>query len=176
MHLFLAIELPDTVKRQLYDQILSLQREYRQLNWVPQENYHITIHFFGEVENSKELIKKLEELLYDSSSFYLYAFGADLFIHDKIHLYINFNREKKLEEIADKVRYTFQEQDNMKYMPHLTIARYKVPSKQQYLLLKKKLHQLSIDLEIGVKKVVLFESISGRKNPIYKKIKEFKLT
>jgi 2'-5' RNA ligase len=175
MRLFLAIDLTQEARDSLNEQIEVLYREYRQFHWTPKENYHITLHFFGEVDNYKELVPKIEEALFEVRPFHLFPFEFDLFIQKKITLYLGFHREKRIEQIVKNVRDVFAPDEKTKYVPHLTIARYKIPSKQQYLLLKKKLLNLPIDLMLEVKKVTLFESINAGKFPIYKKLHSFKL-
>lgn len=173
MRLFLAIEPPPKVKKHIFEQLEVLYEEYKQFSWTPPENYHITIHFIGESEDAKYIIKKVETALYDAPSFYLFSQSAELFIQKKITLYISFQREKKLEGVADSIFDIFVPGTKLKFVPHLTVGRYKIPSKQQYLLLKKKMFNLPLDVEFEVRKVVLFDSIVTGKYPHYKKIHEF---
>lgn len=175
MRLFLAIDPPPKIKKHIFDQLKTLYKEYRQFSWTLPEDYHITLHFIGDSEDVKDIIKKVETALYDASSFYLFSQNAELFIHKKITLFISFQREKKLESVVDSIRNIFAQDTGIKFIPHLTVARYKIPSKQQYLLLKKKMFNLPIDIEFEVKKVVLFESVIMGKNPHYKKVHEFEL-
>lgn len=176
MQLFLAIELTTEIKEQLHEQLLPLEREYPQFIWVPKTNYHLTIEFFGEVEYPEALKRKIEDLLYDQDEFYLYAQGLDLFMSTKITIYLNFMRQKELEGLVDKVRNDFvTATPRKKFLPHLSLSKYKIPSKQQYLALKKKLERFEVDLEIPVKEVVLFQSLLGNRFPEYKKIAAFPL-
>lgn len=172
MRLFLAVELPDGVKKSLSDQLSLLRREYPQLSWVPKENYHITIEFFGEVDYPERLRRKIEDVLYDQESFYLYAYQLDIFIGNKITLYLNFMRQKTLERIAKRIRteVVVEQKERKKFMIHLSLARAKIPSKQQYFVLKKRLEKTEVDLEFPVDHLVLYESILGEKAPVYKKI------
>lgn len=166
MRLFLAIDLPKKVKHSLEEQIAPLKKEYPQFEWVKEKNYHITVHFFGEVMDVEKLVKRLEEYVFDQESFYLYSFGADLFINHRIVPYISFRREKKLETIAKRIK------GNAKYVPHLTLARSRVPSKQQYFVLKKRMGRLNVDISFQVKNLVLFQSILGGRYPEYKIVKK----
>ncbi len=179
MRIFLAVEIPENIKQKLFQQITPLRRDYPQLSWVPPENYHITIHFFGEVDNVKKLSEKIKDVLYDAESFPMFSLGTGIFIDRKILLYADFQRAKKLEELAEKIKsITEPTQSNShryKFIPHLTLARYKIPSKQQYLLMKKKLEQFEIDLEFPVDHVTLYQSILDAQAPIYNKIVDFPL-
>jgi 2'-5' RNA ligase len=180
MRLFLAIELPDEVKKQIAESLIDLQEEYPQFRWVTANNYHITIYFFGEVCDLKKIEKmkkNITDLLYDQESFHLYSTNADLFIHDKIVVYLNFRREKKLENLAEKIseRFGSRPGNHKKFVPHLTLARCRIPSKQQYFVLKKRLGKIKIDVEFPVDKVYLYESTNVGDKPVYNKIAEFPL-
>ncbi|MBI2049773.1 RNA 2',3'-cyclic phosphodiesterase [Candidatus Roizmanbacteria bacterium] len=158
MRLFLALDLPKETKRKLSDQINSLQKGYPHFRWVGEDNYHITLLFFGDQFKTPYLIRKIQDAVYDSSEFYLYSLHADLFLRGKIILYLAFRRNKELESIVHKIKENLAMDTAKKFVPHLTLGRYKVPSKQQYLHLKKKLRNLVFDIEFRVPKLILFNS------------------
>ena len=176
MRLFLAIELSDKIKKEIDDQLLEIKKAYPQFQWVPSDNYHITVYFFGEISDPKKIINKLEQVLYDKELFYFYSTSVDLFIHHKITIHLNFRREKKIEKINDSIKETFKISENSaRFIPHLTLARYKIPSKQQYFVLKKKLAKVIVDVSFKINKLVLFKSILDGSQSVYKKIHTFKL-
>lgn len=177
MRLFLAIDPPKDVKLSINDQLTFFKKEYPQFEWTPIGNYHITLHFFGDVLDDKKVFLQLEELLYDQELFYLYSLNADMFTKHKITMYLNFRREKRLEEIVKRIKNKFYlpEQRIERYIPHLTFAHFRIPSKQQYFVMKKKISKLNLDISFPVRKLFLFESILGGRNPIYKKIHTIKL-
>ncbi len=177
MRLFLAIDLPDQTKEELEGELEGIRREYPQFSWVSPENYHITIHFFGETDKVEKIKKKTEDLLYDQESFYLYATNAGLFINSKIVIYLNFRKERKLEGLVKKIKKGFDHEfeNKKKFVSHLTLARCRIPSKQQYFVLKKRLEKIKIDLSFQVDKIILFQSVLGGKKPTYNKIAELKL-
>jgi 2'-5' RNA ligase len=177
LRLFLAIEIPEEIKHQFEKQVLPLRRDYPEFAWILPHNYHVNIINLGDVPETRleKLSEKIETALYDAPSFHMFSLGTDLFIDQKIELYVDFQRAKKLEELELKLAQQFVPNINYKYTPHLTIANYKLPSKQQYYLLKKKLHNMEISTEFEVKSISLFESILTKKVPIYNKIAEFPL-
>ncbi len=176
MRLFLAIELSDKIKKEIDDQLLEIKKAYSQFQWVPANNYHITVYFFGEISDHKKIINKLEQVLYDKELFYFYSTSVDLFIHHKITIHLNFRREKKIEKINDSIKEIFKISENSaRFIPHLTLARYKIPSKQQYFVLKKRLAKVAVNVSFKINKLVLFESILGGSQSVYKKIYTFKL-
>lgn len=177
MRLFLAIDLPERIKKSLNSQLENLKLEYPQFNWVGKDNYHITLYFFGNTDKTEKIIKKLKDILYDQESFYLYSTDTDLFMRNQIVIYLNFRRERKLEQLAKKVKESFSQEyvTQNKFVPHLSLARCRIPSKQQYFVLKKRLARMNIDIDFPVNKIILFQSLLGRRKPVYKKIEEFPL-
>lgn len=175
MRLFLAIELPVEIKEKIEKAILSLKREYPQFSWVDKENFHITLYFYGEISRPEKIVKRLKERLYQQPSFYLYFRSGDLFLNQKITLYLNFLREKKLESLVEQIKSPSHIKNKQKFIPHLTIARAKKSSKQQYLHLKKKLEKINLELSFLVNKITLFQSILTGKKPVYKEIVQIPL-
>lgn len=175
MQTFLAIDIPKTVKSQIEDKLEGLIREYPHFRWVASENYHITLHYFGFTKDLLGTIQKIEDSLYEGEPFYLYSLQGDLYIRNQIVLFISFKREKKLEDLVSKTKYSFGVKEKFKFSPHLTIGRFKIPSKQQYLALKKKLHKLKVEINFPVNKISLFQSVLSHNKPLYKKLHTFSL-
>ncbi|MDX8047469.1 RNA 2',3'-cyclic phosphodiesterase [Gracilibacillus sp. S3-1-1] len=51
-HYFIAIELDAKTKKWLYDNQQAIKHHFHFKNWVEEEDFHITLHFFGAVESS----------------------------------------------------------------------------------------------------------------------------
>ncbi len=174
MRLFLAIDLPEAVKKELDDQLLPLRNKHPGFNWVTSENFHITIHFFGETHKEKEIGERIRDLMYDIPSFQMYSGDLDSFVQHKILLYLNFRRQKTLEELAKRLRDDLSLPEK-KFVPHLTLSRSALSSKQQYFTLRNEMEKLPVDIEFSVKSIYLFQSILSGKTPVYEKVEEFKL-
>lgn len=179
MRTFLAIDIPTPIQEKLAKQLSELKEDYQQFSWVSPENFHITLQFFGEVENIEKLKKKIETAVYDIPAFHMFSQGADVFIHHKIVLHVLFQRQKIVEELVERVRNAVGQVEHYsqqyKFVPHVTIARSKIPSKQQYFHLKKKLERMDIDIDFPVNKIFLYQSILESQAPVYKKLVEFPL-
>ncbi|OGK62145.1 2'-5' RNA ligase [Candidatus Roizmanbacteria bacterium RIFOXYB2_FULL_38_10] len=177
MRLFLAIDIPQTIKTSLSQQLNDLQKKHAVFNWVQEQNYHMTLQFFGETQKIKEIIDKIKIALFEQEQFYLYATHLDLFMDKRIIIYVDFNREKSLEQLIKNVRSTFEEEfyETKKFTPHITVSRSSIPSKQQYFHLQKKIRMRNIELEFQVTELSLFESIQNGKKSHYRKIKTFPL-
>lgn len=179
MRLFLAIEIPDAAKRKYARQLQDLHRDYPYFQWVDPERYHITLFFFGEQETSARLEKQIEQLVFDlqPKPFELYGFAADVFMKGKLLIYANFHTCKPLQDLVFGMKPTlglYEEMDT--FIPHMTIATYKIPSKQQYLLIRKKLNQLRFDVEFPVADLVLYEATMDEGKPAYKVVARYPLS
>lgn len=175
MRLFLAINLPGAVKEKISRSLKDIKNEYKDLRWVGIDNYHITVHFFGDTKDIDKIVPKIEDSLFSAYSFYMYSSQCKLHLKRKVFAFLGFQRNKELEKIAFDIGITFNSQIKIKYVPHLTLARYRIPSKQQYLLLKKKFSNINIDISFKVNKLTLFDCVNHDTKPEYKIIKEFKL-
>ncbi len=178
MRLFLGIELPPKAKRLLEKQLTEYKMEYRDINWIPEDNLHITLHFFGEVDEADLGVvkEKLESVLYDTHAFYLFSLGTDLSINKfNLRLFVEIKRDKKMDQLVDRVNELFPITKKNEFSPHISLAKYRIPSKQQYYLMKKKLQRTRVDIEIPVLSVFLYNSDIRGKVPVYTKLAEFPL-
>ena len=158
MKLTLKIELTDETKHQIVDQLANFRKKYPQFQWEKIENYNILVYSFGEFSNKKSTIEKIETALFDKNLFYLYAFEVALTIGNNIVLYLDFRREKEIERISQSIKEISSSMESSeKYVPRLTLAKYKIPSKQQYFVIKKRLSNLEVDVSFKVNKLSLFE-------------------
>lgn len=175
MRYFLGIDLPTEAKKTITHQLKNFRKDYPYFSYVNEENYHITLHYLGD-DISKDAVKPaVENVVFDTPEFQLYANTGDIFINYKITMFITFLREKTLDTLVENIRTQLQVQDQKKFVPHLTFARYKLPSKQQYFLVKKKLEQMKFDFYFAVNSIYLYESKLTRGQPVYEKLEEFKL-
>lgn len=168
MKLSLKIELSDKTKNEITNQLSDLKKTYPQFQWETPKNYNILVHSFGEISDPKSTINRLETTLFDKKLLHFYAYEVSLTVQNKITLYLDFRREKEVERISKSIKNEFQiTQSSEKYVSRLTLANYKIPSKQQYFVIKKRLANLDIDLSFKINKLSLFEGD--------KKIHTFKL-
>lgn len=154
----LLIELSDETKKQIEDKLTEFKKVYPQFQWVRPENYTILIHNFGEFSDKKSTIDRLEKALFDKNSFYLYVLEVVMTIQNNITIFLEFRREKEIERISDSVKQEFSRlQVAEKFIPIIRLATYKIPSKQQYFVIKKRLSNLEMDVSFKVGKLSLFE-------------------
>ena len=70
---FIAIEIPETIKKSVLDIIDSLRKSGADVKWVSDENIHITLQFLGETEESliPDIKGALDKILATYSPFYI---------------------------------------------------------------------------------------------------------
>jgi 2'-5' RNA ligase len=177
MNIFLAAELPQEAIQKILEQTEKLRNEYPDFNWVPPENYHVAIYHVGDVSDKKIplVIEHVENALYAVDRTHAYALAVEMSIDKNIVLYVTLQRNKRLEEMYKIMNDLFEDARKKPYIPHITIGRYKIPSKQQYFHLKRKLANLDVELDFPIHEIHLLQSISRPKNPIYNKVKTFSL-
>ncbi len=168
MKMQLKIELSEETKKEIVDQLADFRKLYPQFQWEKTENYNILVHSFGEFSNKKTAIEKIETALFDKNLFYLYSFEVALTIGNNIVLFMDFRREKEIERISESIkRISSRLESSEKFVPKLILAKYKIPSKQQYFVIKKRLSNIDVDISFKVNKLSLFEG--------EKRIRVFKL-
>lgn len=167
MRLFLAIDLPNEVKQELANQLEPLKKEYPDFKWVPPENYHITLLFFGDQYPADTIKKRVENVTYDTRSFYLFSGEKGLFMKNGLSLHLRFLKSHPIEQLVKRIKKEMNIVDDLTFYPHLTVARYRIPSKQQYLLLKKKWLKSKVDIEFPIPQITLYESVIEKNVPIY---------
>lgn len=179
MRVFLAIDIPSEIKKKITRLTESIRNYYPHYNWVSEENYHITLYFFGEVDENKisKIKSRVKNEIWDMKPFYLFSKSLGVFSNKKHILYIDFYREKNLEYLTKKLKKSFNNDDKNKsqYLPHLTLARGKRSSKQQYFALVKKLKKVDVKINFYINKIILYQSIIKSTKPIYKPLCQFNL-
>jgi 2'-5' RNA ligase len=128
---FIAVRIPESVKKAVAEAIDALRKSGADVKWVPAENIHITLKFLGSTDES--VIEEIKESLYRRASAYRPFFvgisGTGYFpagrrprvvwvgIEDGGHL-ANIQRDVEKE----MVRFGYPEEDRP-FSPHLTIGR-----------------------------------------------------
>ena len=65
MRTFIAIELEEEIKAHLAEVQAETQKLCRKGNYVPKDNFHITLHFLGEIEEDD--IEYLQDAMYETA-------------------------------------------------------------------------------------------------------------
>jgi 2'-5' RNA ligase len=169
IRLFVAIEFPEELRRRLA-MIATGPREAR---WVPEENFHLTVRFIGEVNEDAmhEIVPALGEVL--SEPFELTLAGAGHFESGgRVRtLWVGVEKNPSLVALRDRIESALVRAglspERRKFAPHITIARFNngSPSTAHAWLAANSMFRA---MPFPVEEFVLFSSVKGRNGSIYR--------
>ena len=174
MRLFLAFDLPESVREEISQAFTPYVEKYPHLKWVPPENYHITLIFIGEVpahyvESIGEPLSKLAGS-YKPFQFSLDGWGT--FPAGKPFfnvLWVGLKYEERLVEFHRKVMRITGIYEHRPYKPHITVAR----SGRRKIPFEENVKLRSTKFTVG--ELVLFRSLLKKEGPKYVPIRKFPL-
>ncbi len=172
MRVFISIDMPETVKREIKKIQEKLPEFYGKKTEI--ENLHLTFKFLGEIDENKveEIKRKLKEIKFNKFEAEINSIGvfSEKFIRI-IWLHLT-NCEDLQKEIDEKLRDLFEKEK--RFMSHLTIARVKsIRDKRKFLEEINKIKTSKI--KFLVESFKLKESTLTEKGPIYNIIEEYNL-
>lgn len=180
---FLAIEIPKTILKRIEEVQKDLKSSNADIKWVNPENIHLTVKFFGNIDESKiePIVKSVEKIIGSYSSFYIRLKGVGSFPNLKTPkvIWIGVLDEKGiLSQFQDQLEKAFKtlgfEAERRSFHPHLTLGRMKSFKEKEGLLKRMEKFKEDDFGEFKVEKVVLFKSDLTRQGPIYTALKEIK--
>ncbi len=174
---FLAIPLPNEVKRALHEVQEVLAREGRRIKWVAPENLHITLSFLGDVERSK--IPAIKEACQLAAAglhpFKLQPKGTGVFpspLRPRV-FWAGLSGEVSLlrglhERLKEQLNGLGFSPDDKEFKAHITIARARgaVSKKTIASFLEFQFEALSFEVE----RISIFSSTLRLQGPIYKEL------
>ncbi len=132
---FIAINLDEKLKRDLYHATEELRDMKCDVKWVPMENLHITLKFLG--DTPEECIPKISERLAVASGsrtpFRMKLHAAGVFPDRRrpTVVWIDILDSRELIKLYNKVEESLVtigfKEDNKPFTPHLTIGRVRSP-------------------------------------------------
>lgn len=176
MRLFIAIPIPDSVKKQL----IELQQPIRNVRWQQEDKMHLTLHFLGETDKdrAKRVQEKLDQI--EHSAFSLTIEGLGYFPeggNPKV-LWAGIKENKSLYELQKTVENSCTslgfEAEDRPFKPHITLARMSRVSKDDIASLIDNHKDFRI-ADIPVKEFALYESQLDSDGAVYDKLKIFQL-
>lgn len=182
MRLFIAIEIPEEIKKFLY-QLISLETSLDGVNIVKKENFHITLKFLGEVKESliTSITNTLKEISSKFSPFTLKITHPGAF-PDKFKprvIWMGTENTDTLKEIAKSIDEKMEsfgfKREERDFQSHITLARVKNFHNGKYLFEKvaKRFSVESSQPQILVKEFVLMKSTLTPKGSIYDVLQRF---
>lgn len=126
MRLFMALQIPREIKRQISDRLRPLFG-IKNMRWTPEESLHMTLHFLGEEDRSKvaDIERFMDDIAKENRPFSLSLNGGGVFpAQGKPRVFwVGVTGEVTyLENLASQLSAGFPKEDR-KFKPHLTVAR-----------------------------------------------------
>lgn len=174
MRLFIAIELPDEVKRQL----AGMRRDIAGVRWVVPEQLHLTMLFLG--DQTEETVQQLNAVLSGIrvEPFELEISRTGCFPNARFPrvLWVGFMPQPELTRLAERIRAAVEScgivLEKRSFSPHITLARVKQPGAGAVTgFLSQTI--CSKSPPIYVSQFVLFQSCLTQQGAIHKPIRRF---
>ena len=152
IRIFIALELPEEVKKEIKEIQRRLVIKDAKIRWVSKENTHLTLKFLGSVEGSlmPDIYESIEKSSKSFHSFQLNLSGAGLFPErgrPKIIWAGIGGQTSDLESLAEECDSAIHQigfkKENRKFRPHVTIGRIKRLSGAEDL--SRRLDDLEVD-------------------------------
>jgi 2'-5' RNA ligase len=199
MRLFIAVELPEEVRRKIANLIKELKETGAGVKWVEADNLHITLKFLGWVEDQRleDLESWVVKAVTKTGGFKAKFEGTGAFPPGKNPrvLWVGINEGgKELKKIADSLEGTLARggyrSEEREFSAHLTLGRVKDKAPRQdcdelsrvargegvdKLIEKIEQHRDASFGEAWIDSIAIMKSTLTPKGPVYDKIKEVKL-
>ena len=132
MRVFVAIDVPDDVRRALGDLIATLEKTCRGARWMHTEAMHITLKFIGEV--NEETVKRIRNAMAGvraAGPIEIHFRGTGFFpnaSHPRV-FWAGIEAPPTLAELAADIEQSLEPlgipREDRAFKPHLTLARFK---------------------------------------------------
>lgn len=185
---FLAIDLPLELKKKLSEVKKVELPERIRGKWVETENFHLTLHFFGNLEEKvlEKVSKKLEEFFKEFSAFSLELTEIGTFPEKGIPRVIwmglkdpSLMLERIHEELVEVLKKLKLYEKRDPFHPHITLLRIKgIEGREEFEKFFEGLRREGQKLKgekFPVREIILFKSELTSKGPIYTPLKKFYL-
>src|SRR5712692_9849708 len=134
MRLFVALEIPSTVRKNLAELLKSLRAVSPQTRWVRPENLHVTLKFIGEVPEAKlaDIRSALAGTLSDQPVTLDFR-GLGFFPNEKHPrvFWAGIETSPNLKTLAEDIDKATEKlgipREQRSFSPHLTLARFEPP-------------------------------------------------
>lgn len=183
MRAFLAIEIEDYIKDRINEtQEIIKNTDSARINYVNSENIHLTIKFFGDIDDKKQA--QISDIVKETISDYkeyklkLVNVGAFRNINNPRVIWVGIKDDNTTVDLIKELDMKFSSigfDKERNYTPHITIGRVKnINDKRSLTDTLKKLNREYFG-KMQVKELCLKSSILTPEGPIYNTEERFKL-
>lgn len=181
--LFIAIDLPETIKQAIGELQITLKRYARDAKWVRSEGMHLTLKFLGYVGAGRidEIARALDSAATNYAPFLIELAGCGFFPNARrpnvlwagIRSEGIFPLQQEIETGMEGLGFP---KENRRFSPHLTLCRFResaglLPLAREIEKLKEKTFG-----DFHAREYALFESVLKRSGAEYSKLRIFQLT
>lgn len=184
MRTFIAIELPERIKKKIEEVQAPLRKTDTFVSWVKPTNIHVTLKFLGEVPEEKinEVFSATGKALEGAKKFTMSLKGMGAFPDFRRPRVIWIGAgsgEKELSYLANRIEEEMEKigfpKEDRKFSAHFTIGRVKSPKNIEKLMELVKLSDFQTE-EIEVNEVVVMKSQLHPAGAIYTPLKKMQLS
>lgn len=152
-----TIDLSKEVKSQIEKESSTVFDSHPEYLWYDASEYALTLYSWPTVEPDlvDKLSDKLSELLFEQERFALFGFKYVVKIGSRIDVQLEFQEDRRYRALVDSITNFFSPEVKANHVPSIPLARYKIPSKQQYSHLKNQLAKIKSEVELTVDGVSL---------------------
>jgi 2'-5' RNA ligase len=178
MRTFLAVEIPEHIRKQIDIFLHEEAGKNLPIKWVTFNNLHITLKFLGEIDEKmkKEITPALHEVAKTYRSFNMNLEGIGCFPSPRNPrvLWIGAKQGSEMlckiaQELEEKLaRFNFKKEK--RFHPHLTIGRIK-----KFCLVNDILEKEMKTESFPIRAITLFKSTLKPEGPIYEELQKFPL-
>lgn len=177
MRLFIAVNFPDRVLDQLHKIAQDLRGGCECGNFVPRENFHLTLAFLGEIQDTQTEDIKVAMERVKSTVFSMTISGLGEFNRQGGYIYwLGINKCPELNilqsSLADEVRNRGFVLEKRAFHPHLTLGR-RVIVRKDFCL--EQFKNSLVDIDVPVEAISLMRSDRGERGVKYRQIHAVKL-
>jgi len=178
MRLFIALEIPDDIKKELSG-LMSIPDDIAKVKWVEEKNIHLTLKFLGDVEEDKaeNTVSALRSVKFDNFKCKVMDFGA--FPNEdciKV-LWAGIEPHEEVTDLRRKIDAVLKPlgfQKDSKFHPHVTIGRVRfVEDKKRLKEWMSNLKGTGFEKQFEAGKFVLMRSKLGSDGPVYEDIQSY---
>src|SRR4030065_2894829 len=149
MRCFIAIELPEAVKSTLSGIEEGLKKSKADVRWVKPDNIHLTLKFFGNIEDKKteKIIEIMENICSQYAPFTIKIKGMGTFPNIKSPrvLWVGIEGNDTLKTLQEEIEKGMEsigfEREDRAFTAHLTLGRFRSSIEKEGLLKAVKLHE-----------------------------------
>lgn len=156
MALIISIDISEEIRNTIQKQIEPIKKKHPEYNWIDSSAYFIPVFYIPHEISEAVAKKKIEPVLFDIAAFRLFALDFHVHIDHIIRILVRFHTQHTLEQVAKDIRTEFG--SSQLYEPTVEVAKYRIPSRQQYKHLQTQLTQVDCDVEIPVDAIHLFST------------------